>query len=330
MAITTDFPNIRPGEKIGPFTIEDLLSKEGNMSRLFIAKNENNRPVALKIARSDDQLFTNFIQDEVAQLSKIRHPNIVHLYPINLAKNRKVYIARGVNLAPLFGGNAPWYYAMEMINGKSMHFHRETLSKYPMEWRVELLYQISLGIHYLHNKQVAHRDLKPDNIIFRTEPNIRALQRPDPVLVDFGIASRHNETPHVFAGTLRYAAPEVVERLMNIRANYRTTMSQQANHLMADVWAFGVMAYELMTGRHPFEPYSNDEELAARILHSPPTPMHGTPQEIQRIILGDPNSPDQFGGLRWGMLSKVREDRPETDMVLQHFDIETPYQPPRY
>jgi serine/threonine protein kinase len=332
MVVKMDFPHIPAGVTVGPFRIEKLLSKDGNMSRVFVASTESGRPVALKIARSDNPIFTNFIKDEVAQLSKIRHPNVVHLYPIPLGANKVVYIAKGVSLSHLFEGVAPWYYAMEMINGGSMYAYSDALVRYPIEWRIELLYQIALTIHYLHRKGIAHRDLKPDNLVFRTPLNRNGgqLMRPDPVLVDFGIAARHNEDPQLFTGTLRYAAPEVVERLTGMRAHYRTTMTAQADHLAADVWSFGVIAYELLTGTHPFAPYKTDEQLAEKILHSVPTVARGVPDEIFRILLGDPRNRDNFGGLKGGMLSKVRDDRPDIEQVIQLLDTETPYLPPRY
>ncbi|MCB9453086.1 MAG: serine/threonine protein kinase [Anaerolineaceae bacterium] len=301
------------------------------MSRVFVAVNEQGKRIAIKIARSDNPTYTNFLKEEVAQLRKTRHPNVVHIYPISLVPQQHVvYIARGTNLAPRFGGDAPWYYAMEMIEGGSMFAHRDNLLRFPIDWRIELAYQIALGIHYLHSEGIAHRDVKPDNVVFRHQPNPVQIERPDPVLVDFGIASRHNEDPLIFSGTLRYAAPEVVERLTGMKAHYRTTQTAQVDHCPADIWAFGVVIYELLTGRHPFEPFQNDDNLAEKILHSIPSPMPGVHESIQRLVLGDPNQKDTFGGLRGGMLSKVREDRPDIGFVVQHLDTETLYLPPRY
>jgi len=327
------FPYIPSGSRIGPFELQSQLSEaeDGNMSRLFgaIHTAQAGRPVVIKIARSDNPTYTNFIRDEVAQLMNMRHPNVVHLYPIQLAANKKVYIARGVEIRQHFNNTPPYYYAMEYIPGGSLLTHEKRILQFPMGWRIELLYQIGMGIKYLHDLGIAHRDIKPANIIFRSKPNPN--KRPEPVLVDFGIASRHNENPNAFAATAQYASPEVIERLSGMRANYRTTINREIDHALADIWSFGVLAYEIIKGQHPLAPFNNDEQLVERILHTPPNSMDDIDPQIQRLILGDPQNADTHSvGFKDGMISKVRDNRPNIEQVLQYLDTETSYLPPRY
>jgi len=327
------FPDIPPKTRIGPFEIQSKLSEseQGNMSQIYKAKHLklNNRLVIIKIYKSDKQIYNNYIRYEVYQLSDIQHPNILRIYPIQLNKNKHVYVARGVEIRHLFDDSAPYYYAMEYIPSGSLFQHCELIQTFSIEWRIELLYQISLGIKYLHDKNMRHGDIKLSNIVFRSQPI--SSKRPEPVLVDFGIASRYSENPNYFDVAAEYASPEIIEKLSGMRPNYRTTLNRSIDHKPSDIWAFGVLVYQVLTGKHPFSPFSTDEQLIERILHSAPNLMDEIEPQIQRLILGDPQMPDIMSiGFDYGMLSKIRDKRPDIDEVLDHLDIKTSYLPPRY
>jgi serine/threonine protein kinase len=333
--VSMTLPEIPRGSQVGPFVIDRMLSKVGNMSSLYAGVvRSTKRAVAIKIARSDDDAYTNFIKDEVEQLSQLRHPGIVHVHPIVLPETgRVVYIGRASTLRPLFGGHDPWYYAMELITGGSLHHHLKTIIQFPIEWKLELIYRIALNLHYMHLRGVAHLDLKLDNILLRSAPVPN--EAPQPVLIDFGTTIHYDRKPYLAAGTLLYSSPERVEVMRNIKGQYDTTQRKHViDHRPSDVWALGVMAYELLEGGYPFRPYTTEEELALNILYRTAPPMRRADPRgetgVQRIVLGLPTrqSPLQ-GDTEQGMLSKVRENRLTMEDVIHLLDSETNFTPPR-
>ena len=317
MANGFKFPKLPPGCRVGAFILGEQLSSDGNMARIYRAFTRDNRrcPVAVKIARSDDETFDKLLRTEAEMLVNLRHPGIVHIYPIQLDQ-QVIYIGRSRHLAQYFNGRPPWYYAMEILSGGSVesHYRSRQFRALPLEWKLELIYQVAVVLDYLHSAGIAHRDLKMANVVFRRPPG--EFEAPQPVLIDFGIAAKHRWRPMEKAGTLSHLSPERVEDVMGVRArNYRTT-DGSINHLPSDVWALGVMSYEILTGQYPFEPYKSAEELADNILNrNPPSLVPKTPPEVERIV--------------FGMLAKVREQRPPISEVIRMLDTKTPFLPPR-
>lgn len=163
--------------------------------------------------------------------------------------------------------------------------------------------------------------------MFRNKPT--PTIPPDPVLIDFGLTEHYNKAPLVNAGTLAYAAPDRVERLRNMRADYRTSTRAvgDIDHRPADVWSLGVIAYELLTGQSPFHPVNNEEELARNILHQPIPLTSNT--LMDNLLIGDPQTTDVMQNRKYGMLSKVAEDRLSIMDVIYLIDTNSPYPPPR-
>ena len=100
-----------------------------------------------------------------------------------------------------------------------------------MKETVDFLRDIIEALAYLHEKSIAHRDIKPENIVISSEGVAK--------LCDFGWSALVESSRQTFCGTLDYAAPEVVER-----KQYDTSV---------DIWCIGILTYELLTGRAPFE-----------------------------------------------------------------------------
>lgn len=305
------------GTRVGPFLLQEELSSAGNMAWVYraITREHANRHVALKIARSDGQyydVFERLLRNETRLLADLRHPGIVHIYPIK-AYGRSSYVGRAKYLADYFGGEAPWYFPMELLRGGSLEVAMERLQGFALAWKLELVYQIAVTLDYLHLRDIAHLDLKPSNIVFREPPEPH--RTPQPVLIDFGIAEKRALQQQDKAATLMYASPERVEEITGHQSILPTSETSEINHLPADVWSLGIIAYELLGSKYPFGNVTRKTALSQRILNDDPPPLNGVPTEVNELV-------------RW-MLTRVREQRPAINHVIARLDTELPITPPR-
>ena len=232
---------IRAGDQFGQYTIEQSLSESGGTSQIFLAADARNPnlKVVLKIQLSHDNnstIYQNLINQEVEVLQLLRHPGIVHIYPLEI-DGRIRHIARASQLP-----HQPWYFAMEYLGPHTLAHYIETISTLPLEWGIELFYQLLLIIDYMHQKGYAHCDLKPQNIFLRHPPN--RLLPPHPVLADFGSTAQINQGVHQLTASLRYSPPEVLLALE------RHDMHLTGIHPdKVDIWALGAILFEIVTGR---------------------------------------------------------------------------------
>ena len=222
------------------------------------------RPIALKL------IMPNCLTDEVARerflreietLSSLNHDQIVSVF--NVHKDETLL-----------------YYTMELLDGASL---QETIGvDVDCSWaqRFDTLAQMAEVLHFIHQKGIHHRDLKPDNVLI--------VEGRGPVLIDFGIAKAQEHAEGLtqagqLIGTLAYMAPELVRG--------------GGGGKEADIFAFGVILYEVLTGKLPF---TNPVTLKAK---APPLPREHNPdlpQEAEELILQcmslEPsNRPADFG-----------------------------------
>ncbi|XP_076853731.1 death-associated protein kinase 1 [Brachyhypopomus gauderio] len=167
------------------------------------------------------------IEREVSVLREIQHPNVIALHDVFENKSEVILILELVAGGELFDFLA----------------EKESLSE---EEATEFLKQILDGVNYLHSKQIAHFDLKPENIMLLN----RNVPHPRIKLIDFGLAHKidfSNDFKNIF-GTPEFVAPEVV--------NYEPL------GLEADMWSVGVITYILLSGASPFLGENKQETLA--------------------------------------------------------------------
>ncbi|XP_073716799.1 death-associated protein kinase 1 [Misgurnus anguillicaudatus] len=167
------------------------------------------------------------IEREVSILKEIQHPNVITLHDVFENKNEVILILELVAGGELFDFLA----------------EKESLSE---EEATEFLKQILDGVSYLHSKQIAHFDLKPENIMLLN----RSVPHPRIKIIDFGLAHKidfGNDFKNIF-GTPEFVAPEVV--------NYEPL------GLEADMWSIGVITYILLSGASPFLGENKQETLA--------------------------------------------------------------------
>lgn len=321
------------GTTIGPFTLmEAMPAGHGGMARVYIAAvghhaantigNVDSLPerVALKIARviasdgspSEQAFYFEALNNEVEILKRMRHPNIVRLFPIPRGLPRNPYAAR----APELDG-APWFCAMEYLGGGSLEARLKALRVLSMDEAMEIAYQISIALDHIHVKGMAHLDVKPDNILFRYpvgagESNLRNLQ---PVLIDFGIAAKMRKAGPQ-AGSIPFMAPE---RIRMMRGEVAPELFGDQSKV--DVYGLGVLLYRMLTGHLPYEGLPRDE-LTSAILDTQPK----SPREL------NPSVASKVDEIVMSTLEKDPTQRPRIDEVVTRLDeamVARPPAPPR-
>ncbi|MDF1667097.1 MAG: serine/threonine-protein kinase, partial [Planctomycetota bacterium] len=231
------FTRLSVGQRFERYEVLGLLG-EGGMGTVYKVQQEGNS-YALKLMKADqtDHLALSRFQREAELAAAIRHPNVVTIHRAGLAHGCAFLV-------------------FEFIDGKPLDELIEMGKPWDLETALELLRPIASALGALHDQGIIHRDLKPANIFIRQSDN-------SPLLGDFGLAKSEGlgklTKTGEFLGTPAYMPPEQVEG--------------QELSPAADVWAFGVLAYELFSGgRRPFEADSV-ASFAARILTRDPLPL---------------------------------------------------------
>ena len=179
-----------------------------------------------------------------------------------------------------------------------------------------MIYQIALALDYIHLSGYAHRDLKPDNIVFRVQPH--PLQIPQPVLIDFGLSEKRQLEPVVRAAALTHSAPERVEEFLS--TNYQPGRSMDSiDQAAGDMWSLGILAYELLNGgAHPYgEVYKmKRSELADAIRYRKPKESRSeVPSQMQKLLTR--------------MLSHDPSERPKFSDLIKQLKEDIEFLPPR-
>ena len=243
------------GEKLGSFRIESVVGS-GAMGVVYRATNEKTGRIAAVKVVSTEFAQGGKIRDrferEAEILQQFRHPNIVRF----LAVGR-------------FRGTS--YLAMEFVEGSTLEksiFDRESL---PWLEVVELGIQICDALHYAHQHGVVHRDLKPSNLMISADGKVK--------LTDFGIAKDLDATALTGTGrtlgTAAYMAPEQIRG--NPAVSHKT-----------DLYALGVVLYQLLVGKPPFEGGTPVVLMHSHLNEPAPRPsarLHEIPKVLDELIV---------------------------------------------
>jgi eukaryotic-like serine/threonine-protein kinase len=208
----------------GRYRVESELGR-GGMGVVYLARDAwLDRPVALKVIAatwSNDARATARFHNEAKALASIRSEHVVQVYA--------------------FGPHEEsYFFAMEYVRGRtlrsSMAEHAQHGETIPVHRTMAILSQVATGIDAVHAAGIIHRDVKPTNIVIEEDTG-------RPVLVDFGLAAAGDDPGQALAmGTPQYMAPEQAGLLPGTLVSPRT-----------DVYALGITAFEMLTGRLPFE-----------------------------------------------------------------------------
>ncbi len=249
--------SLQPGGDFGPrYHIEALLG-EGGMGSVYKARDkELDRTVALKLIRPgmmmDESVIQRFKQ-ELLLASRITHKNVLRIHDLGDVEGLK-------------------FISMAFIEGEDLHHILNAQGRLPVERAIQISRQLLGALDAAHAAGVVHRDLKPQNILVDAAGEI--------YVTDFGLAkSLHASTAGMtrageFLGTPRYMAPEQVEAKP---ADNRT-----------DLYAFGLILYEMVTGDIPFKADSTLAMMYQRVKAKPDSPkIHNPelPDFLVRIIL---------------------------------------------
>jgi serine/threonine protein kinase len=258
---------LAPGRRVAHFRILRELGT-GGMGTVFEAEQEHpNRRVALKVLRAGvaTEAVVRRFRQEVETLGRLHHPGIAQIHEA------------GVEAADGAGPGVPWF-SMELVAGATLAAHAVE-HRLPVRARVELFVKVCDAVHHAHEQGVIHRDLKPSNVLVDADGQ--------PKVLDFGVARVLDadgsfSTMHTGAGemlgTLAYMSPEQA-RGDSARIDRRS-----------DVYALGVVLYELLSARLPYPIQGTPLPRAIRIIEEEePTRLtshdRALPRDLETIVL---------------------------------------------
>jgi Tol biopolymer transport system component len=250
-------PNVQPGSRVGPYQIVTPIGA-GGMGQVYLARDPRlGRDVAIKslpdLSRADPDRIARF-EREARILASLNHPHIAAIYGLEDV-------------------GATRYLILELVEGGTL---MERLARGPLSApeALSIACQVADALQAAHEKGIIHRDLKPGNIALTADGQVKVL--------DFGLAKAIESTPEsptgefeatrsgVILGTAAYMSPEQARGLPLDKR--------------ADIWAFGCVLYELLTGRHPFSGASVSERITAILTQEPDWTALPGPSAVQRLV----------------------------------------------
>ena len=291
-------PPEAPGTRIGPYKLLQVIG-EGGFGVVYMAEQEHpiQRRVALKIIKlgMDTQEVIARFEAERQALAMMDHPNIAKVFDAGATDSGRPY------------------FVMELVKGVPITDYCDANHLSTRE-RLDLFADVCKGIHHAHEKGVIHRDIKPTNVMVTLHDGT-----PVPKIIDFGIAKATHQrltektlfTAYgAFVGTPAYMSPEQTE-LSGLEIDRRS-----------DVYALGVLLYELLTGTTPFEAESLRARAFLEVMRiireeDPPTPsarVHTLGSRRIEVASRRQIEPDALeklirGDLDWIVMKTLDKDR---------------------
>jgi serine/threonine-protein kinase len=243
----------------GKLVIEELVGA-GGIGAVYKARHSGlNMPVAVKVLHESVQRDVEFCKrfhSEALAASQLDHPNLTRLYDFGQEPDGLLYIA------------------MEFLQGKSLRSILETDGRLGAERSVKLMMQVCAGLLHVHARSLVHRDIKPDNLLVLVGMDDDGDPTELVKVCDFGIAVGGNQSNARLAGTPDYMSPE---QCMGHPLDARS-----------DVYACGIVLYELAVGRTPFEMDDTAAIMRAHVYDEPVAPskrVQGVDPLLEAVIL---------------------------------------------
>ena len=260
-------PHALVGKSLAGYTIVRPISS-GGMGEVFLAREDRlGRDVAIKLLPTSifqNQELVRRFRYEARAASAVSHPNVAHVYGMGESEGLS-------------------FIAMEFVDGRTL---REMLASQsvPLNEAFEIVSQVAAAIAAAHARGIVHRDIKPENIIIRRDGLVK--------VVDFGLAKLTSESsssqtiekgesltklnctePGLLMGTMKYMSPEQVRG--------------QEIDSRTDIWSWGVICYEILTGSQPFAG-ATKSDVIAEVLKSEPLLLrddnHNLPQPLKSFL----------------------------------------------
>jgi serine/threonine-protein kinase len=245
---------VRTGELLDRYRIEQLVARSGMASIYRAVDTETGQQVALKVphleVESDPVFFDRFKREQDIGV-KLDHPSVMKV----MADDKRSQV----------------YMVMEWVDGRLLREIMREAKVLPPERATKIAIGICDALEYIHQNGVVHRDLKPENVMVDANDNTK--------LIDFGIAGQEGARRLTFAklsnlmGTPDYISPEQVK---GKRGDARS-----------DIYALGVMLYEMLTGEVPFKGPNAFAIMNDRLLNNPVPPREVNPEispQLQEIV----------------------------------------------
>ncbi|MFH1635829.1 MAG: serine/threonine-protein kinase, partial [Chloroflexota bacterium] len=241
--------HIGTGGKIGQYEVLDPIAR-GGMSEIYKGRHTRlNRDVAIKVlpaGLATEADFRTRFEREARAIASLRHNNIVQVFDFGDVENT-------------------YFMVMEFIDGHDLAHNMRETGPFSFTETHHIMEQIASAIDYAHQQGFVHRDIKPSNVMIEQKgSDLRA------VLTDFGIAKiRAGDTgatkTGMMMGTLNYMAPEQIRSSGQVDGK-------------ADIYALGVMLFQMLTGQLPFVGDNPGNIMMAHLQKEPPNPQELVPE----------------------------------------------------
>jgi serine/threonine-protein kinase len=260
------------GQRINNYEIVAQIG-EGGMGAVYLARHPFiDRKAAIKVLRAGlaaDQTLVGRFFNEARAATAIRHPNIIDVFDVGVIP-----------------GTSTPYLMMELLEGESLAKRLKRAGRIRVGDAVEFAFQTASALAAAHKKGIIHRDLKPENLFLVGDPNVPG--REIVKVLDFGIAKLRGDfgppssggevktQTGTLMGTPPYMSPEQC-RGVSSQIDQRT-----------DVYALGIILYEMLCGTPPFTGLGFGDILVAHLTQEPPPPRSlnaGIPEHLERSIL---------------------------------------------
>ncbi len=242
------------------YLIERRLGR-GGMGEVYAALDQElGERVALKTIATSlalDPLAVQRFKLELRLARSVSHPSVCRVFDLGRHE--------------LGGGAAQWFFTLQLLEGASLRRHMAHSGPPRLELALSLAEQLAWGLQAIHDQNVVHRDIKPENVMLTSQASPAAA-----IWVDFGLARvdlRDTRSARVLAGTPDYFAPELLRGAVASRAS--------------DLYAFGVLLFELLTGALPFSRTASlSEALERRQRATPPSALRSDlPPALDALVL---------------------------------------------